>query len=340
MDSSEPLDAGQEVLSQAEVERLLAQVAEQYSNAEVLKPGGVRVKHSLDSIQPYDFRQPVFLSAVELRKLRLRQEEFARSLAARLSIYLRMEFTLQLSRLQTLNYQKFLESLQTPTHLSLFRADPLRGIGILDIPPQLGVTIVDRLLGGTAQATNLERDLSDIEAALLDQAVHIILNEWCSQWASLRELRPVILGHESNARFLQTASHDTVMLAMALEVRLGECQDTIQMGFPCYTLEPLMRQLSAQVEASAKEAAMPAQATGIKWNRSMEEIMVPVTAGWDGLEITARDLARLQVGDVIQLSPQSVNQTKVHLARIPKFTGRLGRQDDKWAVELTQVLKT
>jgi flagellar motor switch protein FliM len=339
MDSSEPLDAGQEVLSQAEVERLLAQVAEQDSNSEVLKPGGVRVKHALDSIQPYDFRQPVFLSAVELRKLRLRQEEFARSLAARLSIYLRMEFTLQLSRLQTLNYQKFLESLQTPTHLSLFRADPLRGIGILDIPPQLGVTIVDRLLGGSAHATNLERDLSDIEAALLDQAVHIILNEWCSQWSSLRELRPVILGHESNARFLQTASHDTVMLAMALEVRLGECQDTIQMGFPCYTLEPLMRQLSAQVEASARDAAVT-RPTGINWNRHMEEIMVPVTAGWDGLELTAGELARLQIGDVIQLDPQSVNQTKIHLARIPKFLGRLGRQEDKWAVELTQVLKS
>src|SRR5206468_11899724 len=103
-----------------------------------------------------------------------------RALAARLSIYLRLEFSLQMSKLQTITYRKFAEALPNPTHLSLFKVEPLRGIGVLDIHPRLGLTIVDRLLGGPAHSITSDHDLSEIELALLDQAVHLILAEWCN----------------------------------------------------------------------------------------------------------------------------------------------------------------
>src|SRR5262245_2383569 len=137
---NEPTGAG-DVLSQSEVERLLAQVAEQENSVTVVKDGGdARETKNRESIQPYDFRHPVYLSPTELRRLRIRHEDFIRALAARLSIYLRLEFTLQMSKLQTVTYQKFCEGLPNPTHLSLFKVEPLRGIGILDIHPRLGLT--------------------------------------------------------------------------------------------------------------------------------------------------------------------------------------------------------
>jgi flagellar motor switch protein FliM len=338
MDPNDTFSGEGDVLTQNDIERLLSQVSEQESTTEIVGSGGSKGKFTRDSIQPYDFRQPVFLSAGELRKLRLRQEDFTRSLAARLSIYLRLDFLLQMSRLQTLTYQKFVEMLQNPTHLTLFKAEPLRGVCVLDIPPQLGVTIVDRLLGGTAHQINLERDLSDIEAALLDQAVQIILNEWCNQWANLRELRPVVLGHETNARFLQTSSHDTVMLVLALEAKIGDCQDTIQMGFPCYMLEPLMRQLSASIDGNSKDPNA-INAGNIRWNDALDDVSVQVTAEWTGLEMSARQLTRLQVGDVLQLDGDFANQVRICLADTPKFSGRLGSVDKKWAVELTHAIK-
>jgi flagellar motor switch protein FliM len=339
MDSADPLANGGEVLTQDEVERLLSQVADQESVTEVIQPRGRKSKYSQDAIQPYDFRQPVFLSAGELRKLRLRQEDFTRSLAARLSIYLRLEFGLQMSRLQTLTYQKFVDSLNNPTHLTLFKADPLRGVCILEIPSQLGITIVDRLLGGPAHTANLDRDMSDIEASLLDQAVQIILNEWCNQWTGLQELRPVVVGHETSGRFLQTASHDTIMLVLALEARIGDSQETIQMSFPCYTLEPLMRQLSAHLDAESKNKE-PEVAAATQWNARFEGVPIPVIAEWPGLNMTARQLARLQVGEVLPLDPQFASQIQVRLGTIPKFIGQLGMLENQWAVEITQILKS
>jgi len=327
-----------EVLSQSEVERLLAQAAEQPNTGNVVQEGESREKRDKESIQPYDFRHPVFLSPAELRRLRIRHEEFIRALAARLSIYLRLEFSLQISKLQTITFRKFCESLPNPTHLSLFKVDPLRGIGILEIHPRLGLTIVDRLLGGPAKSITADHDFSEIEMALLDQAVQVVLAEWCNHWASIQEVRPTLLGHENNGQFLQTAPHDTIMLVLAMEAKIGDCVEQMQVALPCFTLEPIIRKLGQFTETAIEESTVPA--TTPKWNRRFDEVPVPVTAIWDDLELTARQVANLREGDILPLDAASPRQIKLRLAEMPKFQGRLGTSNGKWAVAVTDVLRS
>lgn len=340
MESTESTAAGQEVLSQSEVERLLAQVAEQEGSAIVHQNDGARTSQPKDAIQPYDFRHPVFLSANELRKLRVQHEEFIHSLAARLSIYLRLEFGLQMSQLQTLTYQKFTECLPNPCHLTMFKVEPMRGICVLDINPRLGLTIVDRLMGGPGHSVNVNRDLSEIEVALLDQVVQLIVGEWCNHWAKIKELHPTLLGHENNGRFLQTSVPDAVMLALSMEAHIGDCVEQIQVGFPYATLEPLIQQLSLKLNPQAEEtAAAITAAAHPKWQRGLDDVSIPVTGEWPGMELTAREFSRLKVGDVLALPADFASQIQLRLARMPKFVGRLGTRDQHWAVEVTQVLK-
>jgi flagellar motor switch protein FliM len=327
-----------EVLSQSEVERLLAQVQEEEGSTIVYKADGSRPRIPKDSVQGYDFRHPVFLSASELRKLRLRHEEFIRALAAKLSIYLRLDCGLQMAKLNTITFQKFTESLANPTHLTLFKVEPLRGICILDVNPRLGLTIVDRLMGGAAHSAAINRDLSELEIALLDQAIQLMLVEWCNHWSTLQELRLVVLGHESNGRFLQTAPHDAVMLALSMEARIGDCMEQIQIGFPYYTLEPLVRKLGEELDAESEPVPNPATAGG-RWNRDFESVTVPLTALWDDLEITARDLLNLKPGDVLRLSQEAPTSVKVLLGNVPKFHATLGSRGKNLAVCLNQLIK-
>jgi len=100
----------------------------------------------------------------------------------------------------------------------------------------------------------------------------------------------------------------------------------------------LMRQLNAYIESSNADPSAPHN-QALKWNTEFDEVRVPLTAEWDGLNLTARQVSRLKVGDVIPLDPQFATKTKVRLARVAKFLGRLGRQDDKWAVEITNSTK-
>src|SRR5579862_1217859 len=93
----------------------------------VLTAKGKRERKSAASVRGHDFRQSGFLAPSELRRIRLRHEQFIRALAARLAIFLRLEFTVQLGKLQIISYQKFTESLSSQTHITLFRIDPLKG---------------------------------------------------------------------------------------------------------------------------------------------------------------------------------------------------------------------
>ena len=327
------------VLSQNDVERLLSQVQEEDCQTSVLTSDGQHKLRPKDSIQPYDFRQPAFLSARELRKLRLWHEEFIRSLAARFSTYLRLEVGVQMSKLQTITYQKFLEILPNPTYITLFKADPMRGVCILELPPKLGLTIVDRLLGGTAMNVSGQRDMTEIEIALLDQALQILLAEWCNHWNYEQEIRPILLGHETNGRFLQTAASDTVMLHLSIEAHIGDCVEPIQLGFPYYTLEPLVMRMNKLLDLNT-ESAGTESSREIQWSPSFEEVMVPITAEWLGTELSLDALARLKPGDVIPLSPGCAQDVRVRFADLRKLKGSLGTVDKKWAVQINEILPT
>jgi flagellar motor switch protein FliM len=338
METNDPV-ASSEVLSQAEVERLLAQVAEQESKATVVKSDGEVQSHDKESIQAYDFRNPAYIAAGQMRKLRIEHEQYLDRLSALLSIYVRMEFGLQMSKLQTISYSRFTENINNPAHLVLFKIEPLRGICILDINPRLGLTIVDRLMGGNGHAPTQGHELSEIESALLEHVIQMFVGEWCSHWKKFQELTPVIIGHENSGQFLQTAHSDTMMLVMSIEARLGECLEQIQIAFPYATIEPLLRHLNDLIEAELA-ARQPAPELKPRWNPELEKARIALTAEWPALEMTARDLANLKVGDVLPLEPEIVNHVRLRLAKSPKFVGRLGTQHAKWAVEITQPIKS
>src|SRR3954467_1669909 len=235
-------------LDQTEIDRLLAQTVDAQTPKALLirADGSKNDPTSSAKVEPYDFRNPAFLSEVELRRLRLLHEDFIRYLSARLSLYLRMEFGLKMAKLTTVTYSKFTDSLPNPTHLSLFKVEPLVGVGILDINPRLALTIADRLLGGRGHSVKAERYLTEIEIALIEDVIIILLEEWCAQWKSEQELRPLIIGHENNGRFLQTSPKDAIVLAMTLEASFGDCSEQIQIGVPYYTIEPVVKKMQTR----------------------------------------------------------------------------------------------
>jgi flagellar motor switch protein FliM len=298
----------------------------------VLTAKGVRERRNAGDIRAHDFRQSGFLTPSELRRIRQRHEQFIRSLAARLAIFLRLEFSLQLSKIQITGYQKFIEDLPSPTHITLFKTEPLKGVGLLVIPPKLGLTLVDRLLGGAGQAPETSRDLTEIEIALIDQVATLITAEWCNHWPEMRGLHPALLGHENNSRFLQTATPDTAMLILTLTGGIAEQSEPIQIVFPYATVEPLMRLLSPSLPGSD---ATPARAAKPKWNSEFDEVKVPVVAEWQGLKMSAGEITRLKVGDLLALDPACAAQVQLRLNQVPKFIGRPGTSSGKWAVQLT-----
>jgi flagellar motor switch protein FliM len=332
--AEDPNKPASDFLDQSEIDKILAQTAEV---AQVKKGGHFANgdQGAAPKIEPYDFRNPAFLSEAELRRLRLLHEDFIRYLSARLSLYLRMEFGLKMAKLTTVTYSKFTDSLPNPTHISLFKVEPLVGVGILDINPRLALTIADRLLGGRGHSVKAERYLTEIEIALIEDVILILLEEWCGQWKSEQELRPLIIGHENNGRFLQTSPRDAIMLAMALECNFGDCSEQIQIGVPYYTIEPVVKKMQAR---RAKDTAVTQTAKRAEWQGAYDRIAVPVRAEWDAFDLTLREISSLRVGDVLEMPQAMCSDTRILLNGTPKFVGTVGLDSDRVAVQLTRKL--
>jgi flagellar motor switch protein FliM len=292
------------------------------------------------TVEPYDIRNATFLSAQQLRKLQLHQEGFVEDLTTRLSILLRAEAGVKLASIQTISYRRLEESWGDPVHLTLFKAEPLRGHGVLQVPMRMGLTMVERLLGGVGSAPEVTRKLSDIESGLLEQIVQIILALWCSHWSTLKDIKPVVLGFETSGRFIQTTPASTNMLAVSMQIEIGEVQEKIQIALPYAALEPLIRQLAQSGDASPDTPAVTAsRAAACKWNPCLDEVAVRVSAKWPQLEVAAGDVLQLKVGDVLRFNAQWAEKVTVHVGDLPKFSGRLGTAAGNWAIELTQQIK-
>ena len=283
------------------------------------------------NIQPVDFRQPALLAAAEQRKLRLRHDEFTRSLATRLSIYLRLDVTVAIGDLQTLADHRFTASLVTPTHLVFFKAEPLPETGMLQIPPCFGLAIVERLLGGPGEPSE-PRELTEIEVAVLHQFAMVVLKEWCRCVGHLPETAAGITGYETNPAFVQTSLRERNVLVLKLEARMGEHSAPLQLALPYMMLDPVVRRFNA---GNPKPEPAP-MGPALQWNAALDTVPIGVTAEWHGLEVPARQLANLNVGDILPAGDPAA--IEVRLASVPRFLGRLGASGNKRAIELLKTV--
>jgi flagellar motor switch protein FliM len=329
------------VLDQSEIDKLLAEAAGQSAPAPLLvqtEGGRTSVRTTPAKVERYDFRNPVYLSDGELRRLRLVHEDFIRYLGARLSLYLRGECAIKLGDLRTVAYAKFTESLPTPAHLCLFKAEPLAGVGILGLRTRLALTIAERLLGGRGHSVNVDRDLTEIEIGLLEDVILIVLEEWCSQWKNEQDLHPVILGSETNGRFLQTSPKDAVVLVLSLEMQFGDCAEEMQIGVPYYTIEPVVKKMQARRQKEAAFAAAETQRAA--WSGAFDHISVPIRAEWEGFDVSLREISCLRAGDVIELPESLLQRARILLNGSPKFIGTVGLDSERIAVQITGKLPT
>jgi flagellar motor switch protein FliM len=288
---------------------------------------------------PYALSQRTLFSAHEFRRLTADFEEIRAGSARRLAILFRTEFALKLAALQTPTFRQFSTALSRPTHLTLFKIEPLRGIGALEIGPALGLALTDRLMGGPGGAVASPRDLSEIEIALLDQVASLLCEAWCVHWAGWKELKAVLLGHENDPRYLQTSSPDSAMLVASFEAAIGEAKGPIQFALPLATLDPLIQQMREDLKPPVEAPARPVPAKAAHWNSALDDVPVAIRAELSGPLVTARQIPQLKIGDVLKLPDESSGQVLLRLGNTVRFAGRLGTHDDHWAVEVTNVMR-
>lgn len=289
----------------------------------------------------YELTQRTLFNAHELRRLTADYETIRRSCAVRLAVLFRTEFDFKLASLNTPTYRQFVAEMPQPTHLSLFKVEPLRGVGVLEMSPALALTLLDRLMGGAGAADIPARELTEIEIALLGQITSLLTEAWAGHWKMGKELKSSLIGNENDPRFLQTSPPESTMLVAAFEAKIGEVVGKIRIALPFTTIDPILQQIRKElkppVEAPSQNTPMPKPAA---WNPALDHVSIPISAELPGPQITARELQQLKVGDVLPIATDAASLVELKLGGVTRFNARLGTRNEHWAVEVLNALKS
>jgi flagellar motor switch protein FliM len=300
----------------------------------VFRHDGGRIGKEIDpkSITPYNFRNPGSMRLGDLRQFEQVTRKFVEHLTARLSTFLRMECTVKMVTFSTAAYSEFTASLDEVTNIAIFQVDPLDGIGIMDMSLPLSLCVADRMLGGKGKVADSDRGLTEIETALVEDAAHLILTELTRHWPERATAYvPSIIGHDSSARFLNTAEDDALHIIIQTEMAIGECKGMMQLGIPFSMIEPIVKLMD-----SSRPKPGDVRSRSVEWRSQFSGIHVPLVAEWVVKEMAVREVIKLQPGDVLEMSRDLIGQTQVRLSNATEFIGTAGVEDGRVAVQLTQ----
>src|SRR5260370_13566516 len=183
--------------------------------------------------QPYDFRRPDRIAKDQLRAIHVLHENFARSLAARLSAYLGAYVAVNLVSVEQLSFVEFTQCLPSPTCLAALAMKPYGGNGVLEINPSLIFPILEMLLGGSGKiATKINREITEIEQSILEGFLRIVLNDLRNSWSTVTAIDFSIDSYENEPQLLQILAPNEAIVAISMEVRIGDTASMMNIGLP------------------------------------------------------------------------------------------------------------
>ena len=246
---------------------------------------------------------------------------------------LRFKLELELAGLKIESSMELLRTRGTNFHSVIFRAPPHAGIWMLDIPLNLALFVVERMMGNSAEPDTITlRDLTKLEETVLEQFVATLLKHYAKNWVPYANVSIEILRQERTLNKKRFQESIDVLQRVGIRTVAKGITETINMIIPIEAVEELLQRSTATLVDEAADAAAT-----LKQNKRTALSSVPVKAAirWQGFKISLRDLDEVQVGDILLLDQKKCQDVSVWLGDRLKFTGRVNRSALKSTITLT-----
>lgn len=322
-----------EVLSQNEIDALLSALSTGEMSAEDFKKDEEEKK-----VKVYDFKRALRFSKDQIRSLTRIHENFARILTTYFSAQLRTYVQISVVSADQVPFEEFVRSVPKMTILNIFDVPPLDGHILMEVNPNIGYAMMDRVMGGKGIGMNKIENLTEIETKIMSNLFERAFDNLRDAWSNIAEIDPMLAEFEVNPQFLQMVSPNETVVVISMNTTIGETSGMINICIPHVVLEPIIPKLSVSywMQTKAKEND-PLESE--KLEKRIKTAQVPVVAELGSSDITIDDFLMLDIGDVIQLNKRIDAPLIVKVGEIPKFTAQPGEQNKKLAVQILDSLK-
>lgn len=315
--------ANDRVLSQDEIDGVFRRLAEEQAKTEDDDPGR--------RAQPYDFRRPDRIAKDQLRSIHLLHENFARSLASSLSAYLRAYVMVNLVSVEQLSFLEFSQCLPSPSCIIAMGMRPYDGNGVLEINPTLVFPILEMLLGGSGKPTassRVTREITEIEQSIVEVVVRIILHDLRESWRQVTNVSFSIESHETEPSLLQFMAPNEAVVAISLEIRIGETTGMMNIGIPSIIIKMLRQKFDQGWSNRRTEASELDQRRVL---RLVKPSHLQIDARLQGPTLKIQDLLSLEEGDVLAFDFSTEKPLNLLVNGRLKFQGQVAAKGKKKA---------
>ncbi len=268
----------------------------------------------------YNFGRSDRIPKPQVKAIQNLYENFARDLTIAFSAYLRDYVVINIISVEQIAYAEFLESLPSPTCLVSMRVQPFGELSVLELSPSVCSAVVEILMGGHAkQPTQLNRKLTEIEQSVLDGLIRLILTNLKAAWRTVHEVDFEVDSQESDPQVFRVLAPNDGVVAVAIEVRVGENVGMMNIGMNSLTATRLREKFDHN--KSYKKVA--GEEEQLERLRLFQRSLLEVEAFLPGAPLNVQDLLDLEVGDIVILDVPMDASADLLFNQRAKFRGQV-----------------
>jgi flagellar motor switch protein FliM len=317
------------VLSQEEINALFSAMSSEDTNL-----GSAQDKTPpARKVADYDFHRADRISQDQMRSVHLLHEYFSRNFASSLSAYLRAFVEVNLASLEQISYSAFIKTLPDPTLFASIGMPPMDGNLAFELNPALVYPMIDMILGGPGRAMANNRNLTEIELNIVEGVIKLAMRDLKTAWHPIMEFDFFLDGKGTKAQMFQIVSPAETVIAIHLELKIGENNGMMNLCIPSRILKLLRNKFDQQWSVRRQKSA------GSESERILELmklVSVPLRGEIRNSTLTVDDLLKVSAGDIIELKERIGDPVVLTVAGKAKYLGRIVLKRGKKAFEVVE----
>jgi flagellar motor switch protein FliM len=233
-------------------------------------------------------------------------------------------------------FDDFLQTLQPPVCMAIFKIDPLKGAALICFDSTLVLCLVDSLLGGTgtSKIAVANRIFTSIEVRLVENIVKDVLQDMEKAWAPLYATHMNLLRMEMNPRLVNIVPPEYQIVTMSLQIQIEEFVGNMVFAIPFMTIDPIRDKLKTGMQFDL-------MAIDPQWSSRLSsgimEAPLELAVEMGETEITLRELLDLAPGDTIMLDKPSSSEVDIYLESVLKYSGIPGIRHGNKAIQISRI---
>ncbi len=222
--------------------------------------------------------------------------------------FLRIVFDCSLVSAEHLTYREFLQRIPETTYLASCDLAPVGAVAVVQLDLAIVFPILDVMLGGEGTSSENIRDITEIEAQILEGILRIVCRELETSWQAIALQFNFEKRHQPlQAQRLMPAEEKN--LCLSFEVKMSETRGTLNLAVPAVVSNALLRKISADFSYQRPRSPIEGR---LQIQKKLLDCLFPVELSMPDLQVPLQNLTGLVPGDLLSF-PRSASAPAVLL---------------------------